>query len=480
MSNILWLRDKIDGDKNFYATTRYFDETPLNFWFIAGIDDEHLLANQLSKKDELLSSIENYDFSNDESKRCRVINAIKNSSDEFLDLFDIVEISCVSIDLERIIKEIPNIQNKKIIIDIPIEISDYDKLKQLLEQFEEYKDNIFIKSEKPIPISDFLTAMNVISEAKDKILSLDLSPMEKTMYIYDMVRNRLYNMESEEDDHTISRDLYQVLIGEYIVCSGFANIFNKMLNEVGIKSQIVILDSKDKTPGHARVYAYIYDEKYGIDGAYYFDPTWDCKNENNSNEFLSRYKYFALTRDEIIKLDGDMFRWHYSKKSYEDIKKLIKEKSWVLLSSGALLLRLGIDDALERIDKILYSDVGSQKAADELLRELDDIEEKFNRPIPAETFVTLLNNVRKVQFYENPEFYPYTLYDFYITFCNSNWCFQHENQGDGISINSSNPSMPSMTQFIEFANEGGIGKEIEGVRLTKVLQKVRDKKSQTI
>ena len=97
------------------------------------------------------------------------------------------------------------------------------------------------------------------------------------------------------------------------------------MKEIGINGYefgtIVPIDGENI--GHARVLLKIDDPKYGIDGTYAFDPTWDSardfvkvidkdgnekiRNMNNLEEndtvvrkydHLSRYKYFLVPRNE--------------------------------------------------------------------------------------------------------------------------------------------------------------------------------------
>ena len=45
------------------------------------------------------------------------------------------------------------------------------------------------------------------------------------MYAYDMVRDKIYAEVDENDDKMISRNLSTALLGDKIVCLGYANVF---------------------------------------------------------------------------------------------------------------------------------------------------------------------------------------------------------------------------------------------------------------
>lgn len=94
------------------------------------------------------------------------------------------------------------------------------------------------------------------------------------MYVYDIVKYRIYN--KDEDNYLNNRDLDKVTSGNTIVCSGFSNLFNAILMSLDIKAMPLI----SKTANHQRSIVYVNDSKYDIDGIYVFDPTWDCRKES--------------------------------------------------------------------------------------------------------------------------------------------------------------------------------------------------------
>ena len=70
---------------------------------------------------------------------------------------------------------------------------------------------------------------------KETIKKLHLSPLETVLYVYDLVRERKYQEEGANECHTKSRDLTSVLLGDKIVCAGFVNLFNTILEKLDIK-----------------------------------------------------------------------------------------------------------------------------------------------------------------------------------------------------------------------------------------------------
>ncbi len=175
--------------------------------------------------------------------------------------------------------------------------------------------------------------------------AMNMSPFEKYIYAYDIVKRfKKYNKPKKDNKNidnlpsevyinikSSSRDLYQILDNDYIVCVGFANFLGDLLTKLGIdniglpvfvdvsstKATKQIDISKDEwkklTPeekhrlitkqqsyipkddfsGHRRLMVHIKDEKYGIDGIYYSDPTWD--------NFIDRniYAHAIMTENDV-------------------------------------------------------------------------------------------------------------------------------------------------------------------------------------
>ena len=109
-----------------------------------------------------------------------------------------------------------------------------------------------------------------------------------------------------------SRNLYSILENKFMVCVGFSNMFGDLLNKLGIENSffsVSIDTSYDKAykgeediegiskvtdvGGHARRYVHIVDDKYGIDGFYIADPTWDNDLEHDF------YNHLAMTDKEV-------------------------------------------------------------------------------------------------------------------------------------------------------------------------------------
>lgn len=134
-----------------------------------------------------------------------------------------------------------------------------------------------------IPINKYLNYESFLFNMVKS--SQDLSPLEKYVYAYNIVK-KFKEYKENNNDKSSSRDLYKILDNHYMVCVGFAKLLNDLLSKLNINSIIMhakveVVDGKNdkniktEKSGHQRIYVYLKDEKYNIDGYYLSDPTWD-------------------------------------------------------------------------------------------------------------------------------------------------------------------------------------------------------------
>ena len=199
----------------------------------------------------------------------------------------------------------PSLRGKKILFTDTFDLS-VETVKKIESLFADTTDNIYFDVQgntQLITFEEYKKTVEAINLMISDVEKFNYSPLEKIMYVYDLVRKKIYTCEKSDEDVRTSRDLSQVLLGDKIVCLGYARLFRTLLEKLGINSKEIILLNKDEATGHARNEIYIKDEKYGVDGVYYFDPTWDSKRNNNDTSYLSSYRFFAMTRLQMDALD---------------------------------------------------------------------------------------------------------------------------------------------------------------------------------
>ena len=387
------------------------------------------------------------------------------------------------------------ISNNKILKDKKIslgyvDINDSIKLDKLFKYFIDAK-NVYVEIENQvdlISIPDLKKVMVKIDEIADNVNKKGYSPFEKIMYVYDLVRKREYKKEEKYEDAALSRDLNSVLFGDNIVCAGFSNICNALLNKIAIKSEFYkLISRKNVNRGHARNIVRLKDEKYDIDGIYFLDTTFDSK-KGKSNNYLYSYKYFCKPYS--------FFKDH---SAYEWISKELDECIYEYLELGVGYLNsLKLKKVSELIKKInnLSKFIDDKKligfpfpgiSKEKVVEKINEYKRMFNNPISAEKFLLALEVVRKDEYLSEPDKYPYGINSFYNTLLNSDFNFKgyptkEEKFYKEIfekPLSYKDIDMKKRNLFhkiIDFSDDIGFGKESEAIRLAKVLTQLRNKK----
>lgn len=241
-------------------------------------------------------------------------------------------------------------KNNKVII----EVFDNKKLTEEMTMLGCFKSDYDLEENNivinPISISGKSISLNEYIEYERLLYSIadqakDLSPYEKLIYAYDITKKfKRYKTPKKDNKNAndlpreekarlrgMSRDLYAILDNDYIVCVGFVNLLSDLLTKMGIDNigQSVEIDIarhksikqllaitpnwKELSPqekneliarqtsfipktdyeGHRRIMVRLKDEKYGIDGLYFSDPTWDNDLERNT------YAHMTMTEADI-------------------------------------------------------------------------------------------------------------------------------------------------------------------------------------
>lgn len=152
-----------------------------------------------------------------------------------------------------------------------------------------------------------------VKEIKDaRVNGKELSPFEKYMYAYDIASQFTYKMEDEGESEDISRNLIHVLNGDKIVCVGFANILESILNGLGIVCSDTSLyptneGRKNGKKPHSACLVYLDDPKYRIKGNFFSDPTFGSPKHNEKLGQNTKYSILDLkTAREFYKSKGEL------------------------------------------------------------------------------------------------------------------------------------------------------------------------------
>jgi len=394
-----------------------------------------------------------------------------------------------SVDIvSKYLRDNPELKNKKVIICDDCDLS-YENLKKYEDVFGEFSDNLFFKlvgNKNLISYSDCISTYKVLEEIVNNVKKFNFSTLENIMYIYDLVRDKVYNKEAIDEDGSVSRDLSSSLLGNKIVCLGYARIFNALLEKFGIKSKEIFLYNENS--GHARNELYIKDDKYGVDGVYYFDTTWGSKKNENDNSFLSSYRFFAMTKREMDFIDkGNRVQEkfpYFSENFTSELKEIIENIGIEKVPDKyikSINHMAGMISSMYLIDMLSYFNKNSpfygKKDIDDIIGELDEIICYFDKPLSADILLKVLYNVRKNQYYYDSDRYPFSLDEFYKTVIVSNWDF--EDSGEYLLLDllfGEKVNRNKKKQMISYSNKNNLSQDINRIKLVKTLKKIYENK----
>lgn len=262
-----------------------------------------------------------------------------------------------------------------------------------------------------------------------------LSPFEKYIFIYNITK-KYKNYQENEEDRMKARNLYEILTNEYMVCAGFSNMLGDLLNKQNIENSelsVTIDLSYDKVRNdeeifeypktvekgyHARRYVHIKDEKYGIDGFYIADPTWDNDLENDC------YNYLAMTHNETSNAKRYLWTNTYNSEELLNINSIEEyyQKLNFLTSrinkenTNKELIRELINDILLELDKEYIVSLKEKypyineyqwpNDINDLIYEVGEyLVNHVNKEIPGEIIIEAVSNVYKNAYGYNEEEY---------------------------------------------------------------------------
>ena len=378
-----------------------------------------------------------------------------------IDIFD----SCEEIKIKN--RENENISQlisrpkSKVIINDGIHSLSLDEVEKLEIEYAG-NENVYFYVEgndKPLSLEEYHATAELINEIAERIKAYGLSPLEAAVYAYDFARDRIYVSEDKDQESFESRDLFKALYGDKIVCVGYARIFSAILKQLGITASLYTIKSEDD--GHAIALARITDEKYDIDGIFYFDPTKDRK-QNESNDHFLGYRAFATSRGEALSyghykdetlqdLDYDTYKAviervqqqnaHFTSNSkyYSSICNINKFLNGKTIYRGDKSYEYGPSDLIKNIP--------------DMLEQLDLFYELISHEIDPRKKMEAIARVRKIEYYENSEKYPFSSLvlsrigrnsqPWCSTYCDpermvkdmlNNQCEEHEREKAGINL----------------------------------------------
>ena len=329
-----------------------------------------------------------------------------------IDIFDNCSIVDIKDATEEELDSVMNLPAEKLVIsdgEHPLTLEEVERLEAKYAG----RKNIYVhtdENESPVSLEDYRITVEEITSIADKIKAYGLSPLEAAIYAYDYARDRLY-IKAKSNDSTDSRDLTKVLLSDEIVCVGYARILNAILKKCGINSSLYSVRSADE--GHAITIARITDEKYDVDSVYYFDPTRGRKTDETNNHFYS-YQSFAMTRGEALGFG------YYEDETFgpidiDEYKRVVKSiQEGKPHNSFIPTVRTNICNILEFLNgESIYNIPYFQRRirvedTPDALEKLELMYELLSTQIEPTKLLTAIERVRRIEYYENPEKFPYS------------------------------------------------------------------------
>ena len=179
--------------------------------------------------------------------------------------------------------------------DFPI----FDACAQPFEFFKHYdQETNMINIEYKYNADEHQQLLNQFLKAADEMLATvtpDMNEIEKAQNIYHEICTRMVYDDSALEDFE-RKDSYYAYLHNSGVCVTFANVYNQLLTQVGIKTTLATCDY-DATMGH--VWSVV-----TLNGKDYFcDPTFELSHDNGNGYIYFGMNYADRTRDGIGK-DG--------------------------------------------------------------------------------------------------------------------------------------------------------------------------------
>lgn len=402
--------------------------------------------------------------------------------DNFISSFNIIHINGIYEDIAEYLRRNPELLDKEIVLAefLDLDMDTCLRLKEVFKDFPNIKLRIDGNNEL-ISLSEYEKTIEAIDSIVEKINRYDYSPLEQLILAYDLIRDRFYVREGEDEDYNVSRDLTSSLLGDKIVCVGFANIFDAVCKKLNIKSNVFLLNNRrDTTTGHARNMVHLQDDKYGIDGIYFFDPTFDCKKDEENN-FLFSYRFFAKDYIEMCELSGDKYIPRDFKLFDERFFYALMDKCEELdgdLGTVFKVLNLSrVNTLLKFVDKDTIEPLKPGFNPVEIIDACYDVKVMAEQSIGAETFLRALYTVRKNQYYEEPGKYLFDVQTLTKIITNSR--FRADDNAELALLAAmgfthyygKNSSEEKVTKFI---TKNGLDTDIERTKLARTLRTILD------
>ena len=247
------------------------------------------------------------------------IDDVLNSMEDVEELFfDETVVDCLNEVINKIKSSKKNI--KRIVVALPYFKTIEAKILNNINN----KEMVYFSLDDNQPrfsVDDLIKIENTLELFVRDIKNSTLSPYERYVAVYNLVRT--FKNYKESTSFAQSSHPYLIILNEYIVCSGYSELLTNLLKRVNVNSMTMSVFNKKKNRSHQRNYVNIVDSKYGIDGYYMCDVTYDHNNKMSSYCRHMNYTTDESRTDETFKDDilcDDFFDDYTNEEMLEYIK----------------------------------------------------------------------------------------------------------------------------------------------------------------
>lgn len=315
-----------------------------------------------------------------------------------------------------------------------------DESIKYVEQFKNYEKAFFVMSN----LNDLFTAdtilkqINIVSSIEKEIKKHPgLSPLEQSMYAYDLLR---INMAKTLENNTEEEKEFNKFADKFMEPSFFyAPLYTEILRRLNIAS---LTGTGYFNNFETRKYtiAYIIDRKYDIEGVYYFDPAinskiamensleiYDSEEDNSILSTLKNYSGFAKTKEDIEfygYLDLD-FVFSDFDHGYIDLLENIENG---IITEDLNLLTIKLNNISVFLDKTnIICDTNifyDREAVSNIKVDVERYDRLFDNEIDGNKFLEILFNVRRVEYLHNSNIFRLSTEELKDILYNSNVSFK--------------------------------------------------------
>ena len=188
-------------------------------------------------------------------------------------------------------------------------IDNIEKLKTLET---EHRVSIMYDKEIICSIDDFINMRNHINKMLNELKNFELSPLEKVLYVYDIIKDFYIINHKYMKEKKVTRFIHRIFKVNELNCQAYAALYSELLRELKIEATDFNLYSSLveelflTSDNHARTMIHLIDNKYKIDGLFSADVVWDAIKKIKKN-----YHYeFFLTRISNLKKQYSLDKFH--------------------------------------------------------------------------------------------------------------------------------------------------------------------------